>query len=146
MSERITDIEARIPHAGAMVLIDEVVSYDPTHITCRAHTGALTEHPLGRKGRLPASALAEYGAQAMAVHGSLLAAADAPVREGRLVALPSLETSLAALEEPAELIVHAERLGGSAAGEIYEFRVLRNETPLARGKATVMFPDSGTAA
>src|SRR5699024_9436865 len=62
MSEQRIDIEARVPHAGAMVLINEVVSHDETRITCRANTGALIDHPLGRKGRLPASALAEYGA------------------------------------------------------------------------------------
>lgn len=146
MNERITDIESRVPHAGAMVLIDEVVSHDDVRITCRAETGPLESHPLGRKGVLPTSALAEYGAQAMAVHGSLLAATDAPPREGRLVALPELELGLAALDEPAELVIHAERIGGSAVGEVYEFRVLGDETMLARGRATVMFPDSGQAA
>lgn len=146
MTERLTDIESRVPHAGDMVLIDEVVSHDESRITCRADTGALEHHPLGRKGRLPASALAEYGAQAMAVHGSLLAADDAPPREGRLVALPELELGVTALEEPAELIIHAERVGGSAVGEVYEFRVLDGDSMLARGRATVMFPDSGTAA
>lgn len=146
MTERITDIESRVPHAGAMVLIDEVVRHDASRITCRAETGPLEDHPLGRKGRLPASALAEYGAQAMAVHGSLLAAEDVPPREGRLVALPELELGVAALESPAELIIHADRIGGSAVGEVYEFRVLSDDNMLARGRATVMFPYSGTAA
>jgi predicted hotdog family 3-hydroxylacyl-ACP dehydratase len=146
VSEPITDIEARVPHAGDMVLIDEVVSHDDTRITCRADTGPLEDHPLGRKGRLPASALAEYGAQAMAVHGSLLAATDAPPREGRLVALPELTLGAAALNEPTRLTIHAERVGGSAVGEVYEFRVLDGDAMLANGRATVMFPDSGTAA
>lgn len=146
MNESLTDIASRIPHAGAMVLIDEVVSHDEARITCRARTGALDEHPLGRKGRLPATALAEYGAQAMAVHGSLLAASDAPPREGRLVALPELELGVWALEAPAELTIHAERVGGSAVGEVYEFQVLADEHELARGRATVMFPVPGAAA
>lgn len=123
-----------------MVLIDEVVHCNDTHISCRADTGPLESHPLARKGRLPASALAEYGAQAMAVHGGLLAASDAPPREGRLVALPELELSLAALDEPTELIVHAERIGGSVSGEVYEFHVLSDDKVLAQGRATVMFP------
>lgn len=146
MNESLTDIASRIPHAGAMVLIDEVVSHDESRITCRARTGALDEHPLGRKGRLPATALAEYGAQAMAVHGSLLAASDAPPREGRLVALPELELGVWALETPAELTIHAERVGGSAVGEVYQFQVLADEHELARGRATVMFPVPGAAA
>jgi len=146
LNERLTDIESRVPHAGDMVLIDEVISHDDTRISCRADTGPLDRHPLGRKGQLPASALAEYGAQAMAVHGSLLTAADVPPREGRLVALPELELGLAALEQPTELVIHAERIGGSAVGEVYEFRVLGDDTMLARGRATVMFPNPGTAA
>ena len=141
-----SDIESRVPHAGDMVLIDEVISHDDTRITCRAETGPLDRHPLGRQGQLPASALAEYGAQAMAVHGSLLAATDAPPREGRLVALPERELGVAALEAPAELVIHADRVGGSAVGEVYEFRVLSEDTMLARGRATVMFPETGTAA
>ncbi|WP_376695555.1 hypothetical protein [Wenzhouxiangella sp. EGI_FJ10305] len=146
MTQRITDIAVRVPHAGDMVLIDEVVSHDDSRITCRAQTGPLEDHPLGRKGRLPASALAEYGAQAMAVHGSLLAAEDMPPREGRLVALPELELAVAALETPAELIIHADRVGGSPVGEVYEFRVLSDDRMLASGRATVMFPNPGTAA
>lgn len=146
MTQRITDIDARVPHAGDMVLIGEVVSHDDSRITCRAQTGPLEDHPLGRKGRLPASALAEYGAQAMAVHGSLLAAEDMPPREGRLVALPELELAVAALETPADLIIHADRIGGSPVGEVYEFRVLSNDQMLAKGRATVMFPTPGTAA
>jgi len=146
VNEAITDIERRVPHAGDMVLIDAVISHDDARVCCRADTGPLERHPLGRKGRLPASALAEYGAQAMAVHGSLLEVADAPPREGRLVALPELELGVAAIDEPAELIIHAERIGGSAVGEIYEFRVLGNDKLLARGRATVMFPGAGTAA
>ncbi|NBB93678.1 MAG: hypothetical protein GVY32_10975 [Gammaproteobacteria bacterium] len=146
MSERLTDIESLVPHAGDMVLLGEVVDHDETRITCRAETGRLDAHPLGRKGRLPATALAEYGAQAMAVHGSLLAGAGAPPRAGRLVALGELQLAVAALEEPAELTVHAERIGGSAVGEVYEFRVLGLATQLARGRATVMFPETGAAA
>ncbi|MDZ7789070.1 MAG: phosphotransferase [Xanthomonadales bacterium] len=146
MNEALTDIESRVPHAGAMVLIDEVVSHDEARITCRAHTGALAEHPLGRKGRLPGTALAEYGAQAMAVHGSLLAASGAAPREGRLVALPELELGVSSLQAPAELTIHAERVGGSAVGEVYEFRVLADDAEMARGRATVMFPVPGVAA
>jgi predicted hotdog family 3-hydroxylacyl-ACP dehydratase len=146
LSETITDIESRVPHAGDMVLINEVRQHDEHTITCRARTGPLESHPLGRKGRLPATALAEYGAQAMAVHGGLLAAADAPPREGRLVSLGELSLSVPALEEPTELTIRAERVGGSVVGEIYRFEVLDETRTLASGQATVMFPNPGEAA
>jgi predicted hotdog family 3-hydroxylacyl-ACP dehydratase len=141
-----TDIEPRIPHAGDMVLIGEVRDYDESRITCRASTGRLADHPLGRKGRLPATALAEYGAQAMAVHGSLLGPSNEPPREGRLVALSELSLAVPELAEPAELTIRAERIGGSVIGEVYGFEVLDDERSLARGRATVMFPDAGQAA
>lgn len=137
-----TAIADRLPHAGAMVLIESVLEHGESHIICRTRTGPLDEHPLARNGRLPATALAEYGAQAMAVHGSLLGG-DAPPRPGRLVALPELSLACAALEEPAELTIHAERLGGTAAGESYRFSVSSKERMLARGRATVMFPEAG---
>lgn len=146
MSETITDIEQRVPHAGDMVLINEVRRHDDSHIVCRARTGPLETHPLGRKGRLPATALAEYGAQAMAVHGSLLAAAGEPPREGRLVSLSELSLQVPALESPTELTIRAERVGGSVVGEVYRFEVLEDDALLASGQATVMFPNRGKAA
>jgi predicted hotdog family 3-hydroxylacyl-ACP dehydratase len=146
VNQSLTDIECRVPHAGDMVLIQEVISHDESRIVCRADTGPLERHPLGRKGRLPATALAEYGAQAMAVHGSLLGPEGEPPREGRLVALPELELAVAGLDRPARLVIHAERVGGSAVGEVYEFRVLDDSELLARGRATVMFPTPGAAA
>jgi len=140
------DIDSLVPHAGAMVLIDEVVEHDGQRIRCRAATGPLADHPLGRKGRLPATALAEYGAQAMAVHGGLLAAAGGRPREGRLVSLAELNLAVSELEHPAELNIEAERIGGSALGEIYRFKVQDGDRSLADGRATVMFPDTGAAA
>lgn len=141
-----TNIDCLVPHAGAMVLIDEVVEHDGQRIRCQATTGPLADHPLGRKGRLPATALAEYGAQAMAVHGGLLAAAGSRPREGRLVSLAELNLSASELAHPAELTIEAERIGGSALGEIYRFEVRESDRVLAEGRATVMFPDAGAAA
>lgn len=138
-------IESLLPHAGPMVLIDELLDHDPSGLRCRAHTGPLDRHPLARQGRLPASALAEYGAQAMAIHGSLLAAAAAP-REGRLVALSDLNLRVAELDQAAELHIDVERIGGSGSGELYGFRVAANGAVIASGRATVMFPDAGAAA
>ena len=146
MSKHRSDIAQRVPHAGDMVLLDEVLTYDDTRITCRARTGAPADHPLSRKGKLPATALAGYGAQAMAVHGSLLAATDAPPREGRLVALPELSLAVSGLEHDAELTVRAERIGGSVVGEVYRFEVSEGEQLLAQGRATVMFPNPEEAA
>ena len=62
-----------IPHGGAMCLLDEVVEWDGERILCRARNHGDPAHPLREGGRLPALCAIEYAAQAMAVHGGLLA-------------------------------------------------------------------------
>ncbi len=126
-----------------MVLLHEVIDFDSEQIQCRAACDPAADHPLAREGRLPATALAEYGAQAMAVHGGLLAEPDQPPRPGRLVALGKLELNLDFLEQATTLTVSATRFGGDEAGQLYDFEVLAQNQCLARGRATVMFADGG---
>lgn len=137
-------IEALIPHAGDMCLIDAVTDWDDTQIHCRAGTGDPAAHPLAAGGRLPGTALAEYGAQAMAVHGGLLAGPDMPARPGLLVALRDLELATDRITQPADLAITARRSGGDLHGASYEFEIRDHARTLARGTATVMFPDPET--
>lgn len=65
------DIEQRIPHGGAMCLLDHVEYWNHDDIEC--HAGLAADHPLKRDGRWPTTALVEFAAQAMAMHGALLA-------------------------------------------------------------------------
>jgi predicted hotdog family 3-hydroxylacyl-ACP dehydratase len=130
-----------IPHADDMVLIDEVMDHDPTRISCRTRLDPTTNHPLAINGSLPATALAEYAAQAMAVHGGLLASPGAEPRPGRLVALGQLDLGIEALSEPLTLDIQATRLGGDEAGHLYDFEVHHADNLLARGRATIMFAD-----
>ncbi len=132
-----------VPHAGAMVLLDEVVDYDTDRIHCRATIDPADDHPLAEQQRLPATALAEYGAQAMAVHGGLLSAPGTAPRPGRLVALRQLDLAVDGLDHAIEVDVFGQRLGGDESGNLYEFRVKHHETLLAHGKATVMFISQG---
>ena len=64
-----------IPHQGAMSLLDQIVSWDESNIVATAATHRSTEHPLRDHGRLRAVHLCEYGAQAAALHGGLIARA-----------------------------------------------------------------------
>lgn len=64
-------IEARIPHKGAMCLLHQVQTWDNTHISCIATNHRDAAHPLRVGDQLPTLCGIEYGAQAMAVHGSL---------------------------------------------------------------------------
>lgn len=65
-------VAARIPHAGAMCLLDGVTQWDPHGIVATAVGHGAPDHPLREGDRLPAWAAIEYAAQAAAVHGSLL--------------------------------------------------------------------------
>jgi predicted hotdog family 3-hydroxylacyl-ACP dehydratase len=68
---------ARLPHAGRMCLLDRLVAWDSESITCHASSHRDADNPLRSGGRLHAVAGVEYAAQAVALHGSLLAAHDA---------------------------------------------------------------------
>ena len=67
-------IEQHIPHKGRMCLLDEVLSWDAAHIRCRSASHTSASNPLRLHGRLGAACGIEYAAQAMAVHGALIAA------------------------------------------------------------------------
>ena len=69
------DIEALVPHKHAMCLWDEVLDWDAQRIVLRTAGHRDAAHPLRSDGQLRALHLCEYGAQAMAVHGGLLALA-----------------------------------------------------------------------
>ena len=60
----------------------EVLSWDATRIRCRSATHRSPDNPLRLHGRLGAACGIEYAAQAMAVHGALVAA-SAPLARVR---------------------------------------------------------------
>lgn len=67
-----TEFAHLVPHAGTMLLIDEVLSWDTQQITTRCISHQNPNHPLRLQGKLSALHLIEYGAQTMAVHCGLL--------------------------------------------------------------------------
>src|SRR5688572_13902283 len=68
-----TQLAALIPHQGSMCLLDSVTQWSADSILCTSSTHRDPTNPLRRANSLAALHLAEYGAQAMAVHGALLA-------------------------------------------------------------------------
>src|SRR5215472_13155556 len=84
-----TDWAHLIPHQGAMCLLDAVLAWDDDGIHASTDSHSRADHPLRGEHGLHAVHLAEYGAQAMAVHGALLARrqGEAAPRPGRLVSL-----------------------------------------------------------
>jgi len=132
-------IAALIPHQGAMCLIDAVSECSPTGIVCRTRSHAREDNPLLREGRLAALHLCEYGAQAMALHGSLTGDAPGASHPGWLVALRDVVLAMATVDPDGTLEVRAQQLHSGSSGLQYEFAVACGDRLLASGRATVMF-------
>jgi predicted hotdog family 3-hydroxylacyl-ACP dehydratase len=132
-------IAAHIPHQGHMCLLDAVVDWSESAISCSAVSHADPTNPLRAKGRLGAVNGIEYAAQAMAVHGALLARVGDKPRQGYLTSVRSVQLHVARLDDlPGELIVQAERLSGDANNILYQFSVTHGGHCLLEGRAAVV--------
>ncbi|MBQ4855036.1 phosphotransferase [Rhodanobacter sp. B2A1Ga4] len=138
-----TDWAQLIPHAGTMCLLDAVLAWDERTIHATSASHARADNPLRGEHGLHAVHLAEYGAQAMAVHGALLARAHGSVgaRPGRLVSLREVQLHEEYVDRlDGHLDVHAECLYAAAGGAQYAFRVEHRGRLLASGRAAVIHP------
>jgi predicted hotdog family 3-hydroxylacyl-ACP dehydratase len=136
-----------------MCLLDEVLSWDATRIRCRSSSHRAVDNPLRAHGRLGAACGIEYAAQAMAVHGALIAA-SAPLAStmstslrssigdavGYLASVRNVVLFVERLDDlAADLIAGAERITGDGRTVLYEFAVSSAERPLLRGRASIVF-------
>lgn len=133
-------IVSRIPHQGSMCLLEEVTSWDADTVICRAISHRATDHPLRAHDRLGAVCGIEYAAQAMAVHGALLASPDrAAPKAGFLVSVRGVQLNVGRLDDIAEdLTVQASRLMGDENNIVYQFSVNAADRVLLEGRATVV--------
>ena len=132
-------IAARIPHQGSMCLLDAVLAWDSGQIHCRASSHRQPDNPLRAAERLGAACGIEYAAQAMAVHGALLAPEGAPPRPGYLASVRSVQLAVDRLDDlPQDLDIIAERLSGDEHNILYHFRVEHAGDLLLSGRAAVM--------
>ena len=154
-------IEQHIPHKGPMCLLDEVLSSDATRIRCRSASHRRAANPLRLHGRLGAACGIEYAAQAMAVHGALMAA-SAPLAStvansvrgsigsgvGYLASVRNVTLCVPRLDElQSDLIALAERVTGDGHTVLYEFSVWSEQQALLSGRASIVFgPPLGVAA
>lgn len=129
-----------------MCLLDEVVAWSETAIECRATSHVATANPLRAEGRLGAACGVEYAAQAMAVHGALLAGDGDRPRQGYLVSLRGVSLHVARLDDrPDPLLIRAERLSGEANNVLYQFRVEHRGECLVEGRASVVLDAAALA-
>jgi len=133
------EIQARIPHAGAMCLLDGVLSWDDVHITCTTRSHRAPDNPLRRDGRLHAICGVEYAAQAMALHGALAGSALARPRVGYLASLRGLACRVVYLDAiEGDLLVEAERLVDEGSRVIHRFALGGEGGELMSGRAAVV--------
>jgi predicted hotdog family 3-hydroxylacyl-ACP dehydratase len=136
-------IAARIPHQDRMCLLERVDDWSEVAIHCRAISHRDAANPLREAWGLPATAAIEYAAQAMAVHGTLLAAASETPRPGYLASVRGVALRVARLDTIAdELDIRAERVTGNDDQILYRFTVAAAGEVLASGRATVIL-DAG---
>jgi predicted hotdog family 3-hydroxylacyl-ACP dehydratase len=146
-------IEQHIPHKGRMCLLDEVLAWDAVRIRCRSDTHRAADNPLRAHGRLGAACGIEYAAQAMAVHGALIAA-SAPLAStvsshlrgsigatvGYLASVRNVALHVSRLDDLGEeLIASAERITGDGRTVLYEFSVSSAGQVLLSGRASIVF-------
>lgn len=141
-------IAARIPHQGAMCLLDEVMEFDPKSIRCRSGTHRLADNPLRSHGRLGIACGVEYAAQTMALHGALVPDSGTQdrgvVRAGLLASVRDVRAAVLRLDDiESDLICEARHVAGDAATALYEFELRGDGKTLLSGRASVVLDAGG---
>jgi len=133
-------IASHIPHQGSMCLLDHVETWDKESITCLANSHRAADNPLRAHSQLGIACGIEYAAQAMAVHGTLLAPADSErPRVGYLVSVRGVNMHVSRLDDiAADLLITASCIMASESNMLYEFSVKAKGKTLLEGRAAVV--------
>lgn len=132
-------IAARIPHHGDMCLLDRVIDWNEQKIECSAISHRAADNPLRHNGRLGATIGIEYAAQAMAVHGSLLATRETPPKKGMITRVQRIVLHAERLDDcPGALRIMAERQMGDERVVRYGFELRCGDLVLLEGEASVI--------
>jgi predicted hotdog family 3-hydroxylacyl-ACP dehydratase len=129
-----------IPHDGKMCLLDKEKSWNKKNIVCTSNTHRSKSNPLRSNKGLPMISLLEYGAQAMAVHGYLLADMDGYImKDGYLASLRDIYLADGMLSEvDAELVINMEKIFAESGNMIYTMSISSNQTILSSGRVSVV--------
>lgn len=136
-----------------MCLLECVSAWDTQQIRCEAGSHRDSNNPLRAYGRLGAACGIEYAAQAMAVHGALLAeawadagAASKRPAMGYLVSVRGVTLHVDRLDDLSDaLSIHAERFGGDSGTVLYSFTLHAGARLLLGGRAAVILDAQGLA-
>lgn len=133
-------ILSHIPHQGNMCLLERVAEWDESRIVCHAISHRALDNPLRFEQRLGAACGIEYAAQAMAVHGALLAPPESQVaRVGYLVSVRGTQLQVSRLDDiAADLQIDASCITRSENNILYQFSVSAAGKVLLAGRAAVV--------
>ena len=148
MSQKLSNL---IAHQGAMCLLDRIEAWDMSKIQCRASSHLDAGNPLRRDARLSGVCGIEYGLQAAAAHGALLATAARSAQltgiaaepAGYLASLRNTEILVDRLDDPAlgELRIQATLSLRDVKGCVYQFTLASQAGRiLVTGRAVIVLP------
>jgi len=129
-----------IPHQGSMSLLDAITSWNETTIVAVSATHRAADHPLRSKSGLRAVHLCEYGAQAAALHGGLVARAAGTVAQpGYLVSLRDVTLACRRIDDlEGDLRISAELLLQDSGSWQYRFAAAHAGATLASGRLAII--------
>ncbi len=134
-------IAARIPHQGQMCLLEQVDSASPEGLACTAVSHLCPDNPMRMEGQLGAACGIEYAAQAMALHGALMAEQRGQERPkmGFLVSVRAVSLHVPRLDDvPGELTVAVRCEADNGDHCFYGFNLQADGRSLLEGRAMVM--------
>ncbi len=132
-----TEFAHLIPHAGSMLLIEQVDLWSDKQICCSTQSHLASDNPLRLNNSLSAMHLIEYGAQSMAIHGGLLSGRSSP---GFLAAVRGAHFHIDNLDHiTGTLYIVASAELKIENGAVYSFRITdSHDTLLLDARATVI--------
>lgn len=130
------DTLERMPHKGAMRLIDRIISVDKDQIRCEGVAHGDADYPLRLNGILYAANLVELGAQAAAAHASI---GDLKGNHtGLLIGLQNITLAISVItERSGRLQVSARQLHFDGNGALYDFSIGAEKMTYVEGRATL---------
>ena len=139
----IDQLYSRLPHAGAMCLLDKVINSDRNSVRCSASSHRRTDNPLRTGGVLPSVCALEYAAQAFALHSLLIAdesVDNAPDSSRVFIALvKAVELYTDRIDDcQGELLIDGQVLLRQANSVVYHFEVSAGDRHLLSGQIGLM--------
>ncbi len=118
----VASIAHLIPHAGSMLLLDQILDWDDGQLRARTASHLSADNPLRDAAGLHAACGIEYAAQAMALHGALRAAA--PSARGMLASVRDVRIFAPRLDRCGETLeVETRLLSGDTRLAMYVFAI-----------------------